>query len=1235
MKFRYDGKAVILNRNPTPLGSMTGCQRLTASTLLTLLAIALMHGSTLAPLSFPLINQADQEVDSTDYEASESTPNGEIVSSELATELDRAATAARSGATAWGLETVDSFGDVGNHASMALASDGSLWVSYRNGVDLWVAWQDSGNWRSQEVYTFGDTGRFSRIALTATGEARIAHYDNTNGVVRISRLSGNQWTTTTVAPGEDSGDGNPYDNIGRIGFDIGGNGVEHFSFLNRDDDLAYASYTPSSGTWTHEIVDAGRGEWEGSNGVYESWSTNGQWSSVVVDSAGAVHIAYESAQVNGAENPVTQTISTWWHESIRHAVLSGGSWMIEEVESNATGDIFTEYEWSEIALDGSGNPVIAYQNISGLDSIWLATHSGGSWSTMMVREGYLGDYIRLEIASSGEKVITSYNTSTKDLVLLREESGSWNYYTVSREGDVGTFNDIIIDSNGDEILVYYDNDADDLIIASPGTDVDGDGIVDEQDRCPNSNSEEYIDNTGCGWLGSVVTTESDDDWGYVDVRRAEDSSLHLSQMRGYIPGETRCHYASTNETGNCDLRYYEGDSAGVWGNPVTVDSRGESGRYVDLSLDSEGEAWMSYMTIIDRNLFNQVKSSEARVAMPDGNGGWQIEILDQGNMTGYYTDIALDEDGNAAVVWRDAEESMLKIGRYDGSSWTTSDVQVNATYPRVAFDDAGTTHILYYSSDSRSLRMAVENGSSWDIVDLYDGVVNYFRPDMMTGPNGHLWVAFQRGTDDATDTTCNSDMECKVILLEFYNGSILSSTVMGDAIRTNGVYPSLDIDPAGRPHVAWYDADSDGIRVAAEGPYGWENVIVTHREGFGVYTDIVADEKGWEHVFGYTYSGNQTLLQSSRLPTEQDHDLVADSADLCPNTPFGEVVNFDGCGPSQRDDDNDGVPNNADLCAWTYSHEVTEVDADGCGPSQRDSDDDGIVDVIDACPDTPAGETVDEKGCESSRQDDDSDNVMNPSDICPDTPHWERDFVDTSGCGPSERDTDGDGVLDDADAFPNDASQSVDDDLDGFGDNASGFQGDDCPTVPGESTTPVFGCPDMDADGTADTDDDDIDGDGYSNSDEEANGTSPTDAASHPLDQNGGGDGDGGSGTDGGDGVPDGGSNQSEDTEGTSPVMIGVIGGGVLLLLVAIILVTMLLRGNRGPSTGPRTGIGTGMKEASPVQLAVDTAGSAASAQQTGEMVPTNKACSHCGAQQVVHIPAYSADYCNNCQNYT
>ena len=41
---------------------------------------------------------------------------------------------------------------------------------------------------------------------------------------------------------------------------------------------------------------------------------------------------------------------------------------------------------------------------------------------------------------------------------------------------------------------------------------------------------------------------------------------------------------------------------------------------------------------------------------------------------------------------------------------------------------------------------------------------------------------------------------------------------------------------------------------------------------------------------------------------------------------------------------------------------------------------------------------------------------------------------------------------------------------DGFGDNPSGNQADDCPTVPGTSTRDRFGCLDTDSDGSSDPD---------------------------------------------------------------------------------------------------------------------------------------------------------------------
>ena len=99
-----------------------------------------------------------------------------------------------------------------------------------------------------------------------------------------------------------------------------------------------------------------------------------------------------------------------------------------------------------------------------------------------------------------------------------------------------------------------------------------------------------------------------------------------------------------------------------------------------------------------------------------------------------------------------------------------------------------------------------------------------------------------------------------------------------------------------------------------------------------------------------------------------------------------------------------------------------------------DIDDDGVGDSLDQCPNTPSGETV-----------------------------------DANGCAPSQLDSDGDGVDDASDAFPNDASETLDTDGDGVGNNA-------------------------------DLDDD---GDGYSDSEELAAGTDPLSSESVPSESDG------------------------------------------------------------------------------------------------------------------------------------
>lgn len=72
---------------------------------------------------------------------------------------------------------------------------------------------------------------------------------------------------------------------------------------------------------------------------------------------------------------------------------------------------------------------------------------------------------------------------------------------------------------------------------------------------------------------------------------------------------------------------------------------------------------------------------------------------------------------------------------------------------------------------------------------------------------------------------------------------------------------------------------------------------------------------------------------------------------------FIPLVNDDPVPPA--DTDNDGVPDNIDVCPGTPYR--VAVDATGCVP---DSDGDGVANDRDKCPGTPSGVTVDANGCE-------------------------------------------------------------------------------------------------------------------------------------------------------------------------------------------------------------------------------------------------------------------------------
>lgn len=310
----------------------------------------------------------------------------------------------------------------------------------------------------------------------------------------------------------------------------------------------------------------------------------------------------------------------------------------------------------------------------------------------------------------------------------------------------------------------------------------------------------------------------------------------------------------------------------------------------------------------------------------------------------------------------------------------------------------------------------------------------------------------------------------------------------------------------------WSDTDSDGYGDEATGNDAdscpntpgdsWRNGILgcpdNDSDGWANSDDAQPDEPSqWLDSDGDGYGDNLAGVNPDACPNQHGNSTLGNRLG-CPDT--------DGDG---WDDVQDELP--------TTPTQWLDGDGDGYGDNAF-----GIE--HDSCPTEAGTSTIDRFGC----PDDDGDGISNLSDAFPNDPTRSQDtdgdgfddmednciFVvgnstlDRLGCP----DTDGDGysdvtapsdnnagwnVSDGADAFPLEPSQWSDQDSDGFGDNVSGFQADNCPNQQGYSFVGLFGCPDDDGDGTAQTIDafpndgtqwSDSDGDGYGDN---ASGANP------------------------------------------------------------------------------------------------------------------------------------------------
>ena len=307
------------------------------------------------------------------------------------------------------------------------------------------------------------------------------------------------------------------------------------------------------------------------------------------------------------------------------------------------------------------------------------------------------------------------------------------------------------------------------------------------------------------------------------------------------------------------------------------------------------------------------------------------------------------------------------------------------------------------------------------------------------------------------------------------------------------------------------DSDGDGF---GDNPAGTNGDACPSQQGTSTIdrngcTDTDGDGRSDATASWTVASGADAFPSDSTQDTDTDGDGYGDNAsgnnpDACP-TQFGySTIDRIGC----PDSDGDGISDADGL--WNVSQGADAFRYDETQSKDQDGDgygDNASGNYPDACP-TEYGDSWQNStlGCPDVDQDGWADaQDSHPDDITQWSDHDGDGYGDNPGgttadscvgtSGNSTKgnrygciDSDGDGWDDLIDELPNVKFQWLDQDADGFGDNATGPQPDACPGVAGTSTIDRYGCVDSDGDGISDENDafpsdptraSDVDGDGY------------------------------------------------------------------------------------------------------------------------------------------------------------
>lgn len=545
--------------------------------------------------------------------------------------------------------------------------------------------------------------------------------------------------------------------------------------------------------------------------------------SIAVDSAGRPHVVYGG-------------------DGLYHAVRTTG-WQIDKVDAGGrTG------AWAAIALDANDDPHIAYTDRDSGDALRYATWDGANWVTETIT-GY-GWHAAIALDDQGRPHVAyrvPQGLSGETLNYAYRDGDGWHDEVVVPDITITSSpqTSLVIDgagrphigynlvpggSNPSQLVHVYHNGTawqEDVAATAPDDDTGiGDNamtLTSDDNPCfafafyeGNTTTIRYASYDQGQWQVSDIETASGLSYA-IDLAVDDQNTPHVSHYQG---GTDRWRHAVWN--GGWQTATVEENLPGLgWGEAGAV------------AVDGSGAP----------HLVTYLADARLRYATQSGST-WAVETVTRAGDAGQYTSLALDSAGRPHIVHRDEDRRELKYMAWDGAAWQTRVVDtggwVNALRNSdLALDSTGRPHIAYYYNEDlfrAQIRYAVWDGAQWQT----QIVASTDAPPLILGGAALALDAADRPhiayyTQDNHHYAVWDGAQWQVETIDTLDGYQL--------------YPmSMALDGAGRPHVTYFDNANKDLRYAVKVNGSWQVQTVEGTGNVGAYPSLALDAAGHPRI---------------------------------------------------------------------------------------------------------------------------------------------------------------------------------------------------------------------------------------------------------------------------------------------------------------------------------------------------------------------------------------------------